>query len=67
MGKLEFAGSTVEITPEDYYVLMESISDRVLYCQKCMENAHSADGYDYWRKERYRAAAFRMKLVTHKD
>lgn len=26
MGKLEFAGRTVEITPEDYYVLFETAS-----------------------------------------
>ena len=67
MGKLEFAGRTVEITPEDYYVLMISTSDRALYCQKGMEIARNTDDYDYWRKERDRAAAVRLKLFTHKE
>lgn len=67
MGKLEFAGCTVEITPEDYYALLVSTSDRALYCQKRMEIAYNTDDYDYWRKERDRATAVRLKLVTHKD
>lgn len=46
MGKLEFAGRTVEIAPDDYYVLMISTSDRALYCQKGMEIARNTDDYD---------------------
>ena len=52
MGKLEFAGRTVEITPEDYYVLMVSASDRMLSCQQNMDMASSQEDFEYWRKER---------------
>lgn len=67
MGKLEFAGRTVEITPEDYYVLMVSASDRMLSCQQNMDMASSQEDFEYWRKERDRATAVRLKLVTHKE
>lgn len=67
MGKLEFAGRTVEITPEDYYLLMLSTLDRALHCQKGMEIAHNSNVYDYWRKERDKAEAVRLKLFTHKE
>ena len=67
MGKLEFAGSIVEITPADYYTLMVSASDRMLYCQQNMEKASDPEDFGYWRKERDRAASVRLKLVTHKD
>lgn len=67
MGKLEFAGSIVEITPADYYTLMVSASDRMLYCQQNMEKASDPEDFGYWWKERDRAASVRLKLVTHKD
>lgn len=67
MGKLEFAGVKVEITPEDYYVLMVSTSDRMLSCQQNMDTASSQEDFEYWRKERDRATAVLMKLVTRKD
>ena len=57
----------MEITPEDYYVLMVSTSDRMLSCQQNMDMASSHEDFEYWRKERDRATAVRLKLVTHKD
>ncbi len=67
MGKLEFAGRTVEITPADYYTLMVSASDRMLYCQQNMDMASSHEDLGYWERELERATAVRLKLVTHKD
>lgn len=67
MGKLEFAGRTVEITSEDYYVLMISASDRMLRCKQNMEMASSQADFEYWKKQHDKAMAVRMKLLKHID
>lgn len=70
MGKLEFAGRTVEITPEDYYVLMVSASDRMLRCKQIMDMASSQadfEYFEYWKKEHDKAMAVRMKLLKNID
>lgn len=67
MGNIEFAGVKAEITPEDYYVLMISVSERMLRCHQNMGMASSQGDFDYWRKEHDKTMAVRMKLLTHID